>query len=340
MMDETTSELLSRHLDGDLSPGEELELMRRLEGDAELAAQLEAMRRVRASIAALAASERVPGELDSVLEPLLANRPEPQAVRPWARWLATAAVVVLGLTVIIEVNRRNPGPDIGSIARHADKGPSHSGEPFALAPLPTSSVPVEEQPLGASDRLLASPIPDVEMEEPPPLEVLGPLEGEVGSQGLTGTTEDKSVAAPSGDIAPTEKEASTGRPKGAAPLSTKGDQAARTQEPARDRAHEIDRNGAPQPWDADLPKGRAQLFVFIDGKAAWREFTPPRTCKPGRYTARITIRDGTVREARSVGGAASSLPSQRLCAAGLIIDLEIEDVADGEYQAEIVVDRR
>jgi hypothetical protein len=34
------------------------------------------------------------------------------------------------------------------------------------------------------------------------------------------------------------------------------------------------------------------------------------------------------------------LPSQRLCAAGLIIDLEIEDVADGEYQAEIVVERR
>ena len=30
------------------------------------------------------------------------------------------------------------------------------------------------------------------------------------------------------------------------------------------------------------------------------------------------------------------MPSQRLCAAGLIIDLEIEDVADGEYQAEIV----
>jgi hypothetical protein len=248
--------------------------------------------------------------------------------------------VVLGLTVIIEVNRRNPGPDIGSIARRANKDPSHSGEPFALAPLPTSSVPMEKQPLGASDRLLASPIPDVEMDQPPPLEVLGPLEGEVGSEGLAGTTLDESVAAPSGEIAPTEKKASTGRPKSAAPLSTQGDQAARTQESDRDRAHEIDHNAAPQPWDADLPKGRAQLFVFIDGKAAWRKFTPPQTCKPGRYTARITVRGGTVREARPVGGAASSLPSQRLCAAGLIIDLEIEDVADGEYQAEIVVERR
>ena len=36
----------------------------------------------------------------------------------------------------------------------------HSAEPterFSLAPLPTSSLPVDQQPLGAADRLLASP---------------------------------------------------------------------------------------------------------------------------------------------------------------------------------------
>lgn len=339
-MDETTIELLSRHLDGDLSPSEERELMGRLEDDGSLAAQLEAMRRVRASIASLAANEHVPGELDSVLEPLQGSRPEPLSVRPWARWLATAAAVVLGLTVIIEVNRRDPGPDIGSIARRANKGPSHPQEPFALAPLPTSSLPAEEQPLGASERLLASPIPDVEMEDPLPLDVLGPLEREVGSEGPAGTTTDETVTAPANGMATTEKKVSTGRPKSAASLGAKRDQAPTTEESARDRVHEIDRNAAPQPWDADLPKGRAQLFVFVDGRSAWRAFLPPRTCKPGRYTVRITVRGGTVREAKPVGGAASSSPSQPLCAAELIIDLEIEDVADGEYQAEVVVERR
>ena len=28
--------------------------------------------------------------------------------------------------------------------------------------------------------------------------------------------------------------------------------------------------------------GRARLFVFIDGKSAWREFTPSAACKAGR----------------------------------------------------------
>jgi hypothetical protein len=340
MMDETTGELLSRHLDGDLSPDEERELKRRLEDDASLAAQLEAMRQIRSSIASLAASEHAPGELDRVLEPLLASRPERVVVRPWARWLAAAAVAVLGFTVVIEVNRRNPGPDIGAIARHADKGPSHFEEPFALAPLPTSSVPADEQPLGASDRLLASPVPDIELEEPLPLEVLGPLEGEIGSDGLSGMITDETAAAPLDGKAETEKKASTDRPKSAATLGTQREGAQTTEESARGRAQEMDRNAAPQPWDVSVPKGRAQLFVFINGTSAWSEFTPPRSCTPGRYTVRVTVRDGTVREAKPVGGPTSPLPSQRLCAAGLIIGLEIRDVADGEYQAEVVVERR
>ena len=86
--------------------------------------------------------------------------------------------------------------------------------------------------------------------------------------------------------------------------------------------------------------GRAQLFVFIDGESAWREFTPAASCKPGRYSVRIVVANGAVREARPVGGAASATPSQRLCAAGLILDLEMAEVADGEYPAEVVVEPR
>jgi hypothetical protein len=334
MMDETIGELLSRHLDGDLSPDEERELMGQLENDASLAERLDALRRVRASVASLAATESVPAELDSVLEPLLSSQPEPLTIRPWARWLATAAVVVLGFTVVIEVNRRNPGPDIGSIARRADQGSSHSEGPFALAPLPTSSLPAEDQPLGASDRLLASPLPETELEDPLPLEVLGPLEGEVGSTG------DEIVDGDTGRAAAAEKKTSINRPKSGAPLATKDDRARAHQDREEARAQETDRYAAPQPWESDLPKGRAQLFVFIGGKSAWSEFTPSRNCKPGRYTVRITVSSGSVREAMPVGGAAEASPSHRLCAAELIIDLEIEGVSDGEYQAEIVVEHR
>jgi hypothetical protein len=166
MTDESIIELLSRHLDGDLDPVEARELATMLEDDSALAAKLESMAELRRSVAALAARDEVPAALDRVVEPLLSGRPEPLAARPWARWLATAAVVVLGATIVFEVNRRNPGPSIESLARIADEPRADSDQPFALAPLPTSSVPVEEQPLGASDRLLASPIPEIELEEP------------------------------------------------------------------------------------------------------------------------------------------------------------------------------
>jgi hypothetical protein len=86
--------------------------------------------------------------------------------------------------------------------------------------------------------------------------------------------------------------------------------------------------------------GRGQLFVFINGKSAWRKFTPATTCKAGRYAVRIVVADAKVREARPVGGAASAAPAQRLCAAELVLDLEIDGVADGEYPAEIVVEPR
>jgi anti-sigma factor RsiW len=131
MMDETVSEILSRHLDGDLGPEEERMLTARLEAEPALAAELEAIRRIRSAVVAFAASESTPTELDTLVEPLLCGKPEPLVARPWARWLATAAVVVFGLTVIIEVNRRNPGPSVGSIARR-----------FRPAPCPWNSSPL------------------------------------------------------------------------------------------------------------------------------------------------------------------------------------------------------
>jgi len=340
-MDETIGVILSRYLDGDLGPEEERELTTRLEAEPSLAAKLEAMRRIRRSVSALAASESAPTELDTLVEPLLRGKPEPLVARPWARWLATAAVVVFGLTVIIEVNRRNPGPSVGSIARMSDQDRAEPTKRFSLAPLPTNSLPVEQQPLGASDRLLASPIPEVEFEDPWPLEVLGPLEQGEGFEPV-----DEAISGEAAGIvaesaaALVEADAMKSRGDQPAPSTGKRDRMQSTTREEKADSRESGRGPAMQSWEADPPRGRVRLFVFIDGKSAWREFTPSATCKPGRYTVRIVVVSGAVREARPVGGATAASPSQRLCAAELIIDLEIEDVADGEYPAEVVVEPR
>jgi len=343
MTDETILEILSRHLDGDLNADEEVALSARLDAEPVLGNELETMRRIRRSVAALASSEQLPPELDSLVDPLLRGKPEPIAFRSWARWLATAAAVVLGATVIIEVNRRNPGPSIESMAKLRKQGhPAEPTERFTLAPLPTSSLPVEQQPLGASDRLLASPAPDIELDDPVALEVLGPLEeGEVQTvddQKISGGLVDEIL--PMGSAAAEDKGAKKGESLRTTVPGEKDDLDHAPQHKESDGALEGGRGAALQSWAASPPMGQAQLFVFVNGKSAWRDFTPPATCKAGRYSVRIVVAGGAVREARPVGGAASAAPSQRLCAAGLILDLEIDEVADGEYPAEIVVKPR
>ena len=342
-MDEITGEILSRHLDGDLDPNEERDLLARLEVEPALADELAAMRRIRNSVSALASAERVPPELDSLVDPLLRGRPEPVGLRPWARWLATAAAVILGATVVIEVSRRNPGPTSESMARLRKEGlPAEPTERFSLAPLPTSSLPLEDQPLGASDRLLASPVADVELDDPAPLEVLGPLEeGEIASIESAAATvavideaTAKSSAVGAEEPAKKDEDFNHQAPK----TSDDRDHPGRSEDMSG--AREMGRGATLQSLQEAPPPGRAQLFVFIGEESAWREFAPATTCKAGRYSVRVVIGGGVVREARPVGGAASAWPSQRLCAAGLILDLEIDGVADGEFHAEIVVEPR
>jgi len=340
MTDERTNELLSRYLDGDLETDEARELQARFEAEPALEAELDAMRELRHSLASLAAAERVPPELDQLVDPLLRGRPEIVVVRPWLRWLATAAAVFLGATVVIEVNRRSPGPSIESLAKVAKE--SQQAEPaerFKLAPLPTSSLPPEQQPLGVTDRLLASPIPDVELEDPPAIDVRGPLgeaEGRDSFDEMPSTASAGLVGEPSAMAGQADKKI-LGREKNDRPLTESEPERQREKARAERRA---DRDDALRPWELAPATGRAQLFIFIDGKSAWREFTPKDTCKPGRYAVRIVIARGAVREVRPVGGAASATPSQRLCAANLILDLEIEGVTDGEYPGEVVVKPR
>jgi hypothetical protein len=339
MRDENLDELMSRYLDGDLDVDEIKAFEERLRSEPALRKELEALRRIQQSVAALAAAESVPPELDTVVDPLLRNKPESVVGRPWARWLATAAALVLGATVILEVNRRNPGPNIESFARATEESRQATpADRFALAPLPTSSTPAEEQPLGASDRLLASPIPEVELDDPPPLEVLGPLEeGEIAS--ASGDVAVLKESATVGQATVSDAEATKDRDHTSAPPpAAKFEQERRRADTGKSQSGA--RGETLQSWDAAPPMGRGQLFVFIDGRSAWREFTPDATCKSGRYSVRIVVTEGRVHEARPVGGAASASPSQRLCAADLVLDMEIDGVEDGEYPAEVVVESR
>ena len=338
-------EQLSRLIDGDLSPADERDLLARLESDPALAANLTALKEVRQSLAILATRERAPADLDVLVNPLLRGRPEPIFVRPWVRWLAAAAIVVAGLTVVFEIFLGHLAPGVEH--KLASRGLQPAAEPtqrFALAPLPTHSVPPEKQLIGVGDALLASPIPDVELGNSPALEVLGPLEEEVDgdfsppsdtrldSEGkrkaeVAGVSADRSKKSRARDAGPAPRPASeataTGKVAGAEDVSTRGGT-----------------SSGSRLWRDHTTTGRGQLFIFVDEETAWQDFETKAICTPGRYAVRVKIRTGVVTEVLSVGGVTANKTSQRLCAGQLVVGLAVTGVPDGEYSAEVVVEPR
>ena len=345
-MDIADIELLSRYIDGDLDRADEQKLVGRLESEPNLRSRLEELQRLRSSLSSLAGREHAPVELDALIEPLRRARPEAVSARPWVRWLATAAVAVVGLTVIVEVNlrgSRQPTPD----ASHADKR-QRSAEPterFSLAPLPESSVPPQDQLLGVSERLLASPVPEVPIDDPPALQVLGPLAVPRNSDSpARNEAEEKDVPTASAaakvgvaDVAtPPETRAESGHDE----ESLADSAPATTGEPAPAGVQRLRQSPPHRPWDGDVSIGQAQLYVFFDGKAAWQVFEPRTRCEPGRYAVRIRIAGGVVREVWPVGGATPGRRSHHLCGSELVRGLVVADVVDGEYSAEVVVEPR
>lgn len=178
-MDEATAEQLSRYLDDDLSDAEVRELETRLRTDSALAAELDALRALTRSVAAVAEDMEPPAALDDLVAPLRTGTPHGRRrIHPVVRVAGIAAGLALAATVVLEVVRR--GPDETSVLTDAppETAAAPSGEEtgvFQLSPLPTSAVPEDEQPVGAADRLLASPPTEPELDEPEPLVVRGPL---------------------------------------------------------------------------------------------------------------------------------------------------------------------
>ena len=344
-MEDARVERLSRFIDGDLDQAEERDLRARLESEPALAAELNSLIAVRRSLAALATRERAPAELDSLVEPLLRGRPEPIAVRPWARWLATAAIVVVGLTVIYEVNFGHRVPRVeDKLARRSSQPVLEPTERFALAPFPTSSIPPEKQLIGVGERLLASPIPDVEPDPLPALEVPGPLEEGAGDE--LSRPRDNYVGSKSrhegevdGMSAPWAEEPRARAAPLAPPPTSKADPVE-----GRAKTEDVSSRGAASSgirlWRDQTTTGRGQLFIFVEGKTAWRDFETTAFCSPGRYAVRVKISGDVVLEVWPVGGATADKTSHRLCAGQLIVGLTIAGVPAGEYAAEVVVEPR
>lgn len=346
-MDEAVTELLSRYLDADLGAADTQELEERLRCDPTLAAELAALQEQRHSLHELAEREEPPLKLDTLLDPLRRAVPERPSARLWVRWLGAAAAVMLGLTVVLEVNRRFSAPSLEKHDQPAVRTRvQEPTERFKLAPLPTSSVPEEEQLLGVSDRLLASPIPEPEFSDLPPMEVIGPLEEEeINAQEHPQTSKvlEEATQPFSGRREGREKDAGMADTD-ASRRQPPGEEKKRQSGPRDDVAvgalsQKVGKEAAPQPWNDEKITGSAQLFVFINGETAWQEFKPNVYCPPGRYSVRVEIAAGVVKAAWPLGGASSSSSSQRLCSGELVLGVEIKDAPDGRYQAEVVVER-
>jgi hypothetical protein len=253
-----------------------------------------------------------------------------------------AAVVVLGVTVVLEVQRRQPDPDLGRWQERALEGaaaePTHG---FSLAPLPTITGSTS-RPRGAADRLVSAPAEEENpgLEPAPPLEVMGPLSAGRASEHDPGTGQRRETAAKGTSVRIEALEHSAGEdppsPKPVAPAdsaaaveSSRGDRPKSTTENRDLRSRAV---------ETGVPIAGAQLFVFMESETAWRPFEPDGPCEAGRYALRVRVEDGVIREVWPVANPPA--PTRQVRASQLVLGLEVENVSDGEYSAEVVVESR
>jgi hypothetical protein len=176
-MGENNHERLSRYLDDDLAEDERVSIEGLLAGDPDQRRELAAMRQLRDTVSELADRMEPPEELDALVEPF--RRGETNAGRRSmrvGRWAAAAAALLVAV-LVIEVVRQDTEPPATEVAarRQSPRQNDRDRGVFQLQPLPTSARPEGEPPLGATDRLLTTPLPQPMIDDPTPLEIVGPL---------------------------------------------------------------------------------------------------------------------------------------------------------------------
>lgn len=342
-MDDPRLELLSRHLDGDLGDDETRQLEERLAAEPDLAAELAALVRVREEVRALARSEPPPARLDAAVEPLRRTVAARATVRPAFRWLAAAATLVLGLSVGYRVAQRGPSavPPSGSSRQARTENEARKSEkPYPLAPLPGTEVPPERQLLGAADRLVASPVPPVEVPLPVAQTAVGPLDS--ASSGLEQGSSNRRSAAVSADQALDQATAvreadrsptaggvspSAARARGQAPAAA----SAEAKAPASARLA-TEKRGVHQLGSLVLRASQGEVSI---------PFHVPADCPPLHARLQVTVVAGVVdslallqdRTGQAVPEAAVNLDAL----VGVLRGRPVPQLADGQYPGEVVI---
>jgi len=347
-MDEALQELVSRYIDGDLDDVETAHLENRADTDAALAAEIDAARRLREAVAGLADQIEPPATLDRVMEPLRQSSPAPaRSVRPVYRWLGAAAAAVIGVTVAVEVARRNPEPSLTRPNPVHQRPASDSDEIFELAPLPTAR-PDDNHPLGAADHLLQEDPQPPAAPEPDPLEVMGPLpieaqktivsEANPSGRPAASKAEDlvETENRPSAPVAREQVVDATGASSGAlaqappkgARLATADDRSAT----ARPSGKSVDSLGA-------FAEGKTEP---VDGVILRIDGTDYRTgrwvrCPTGRRKVRVEVRANTVVEMVLLADE-NDTEAGAICSLDNLIGSTISGLGDGRYLGEIVIE--
>lgn len=312
MIDEATAERLSRYLDGDLTAVEAAELEALLRTDVEVAAELEALRRLQSAVRLAADRMDPPDALDTLLEPLRTGEPHaPRRHHPAIRWVGVAAGVALAVTVAMEVARENSAPSIPSRPPVPSPAPA-ADEPeiFQLKPLPTSPVPSEEERLSASDRLLASPPTEVELDEPEALDVRGPLPAPPGKKEKARRIQESESGRMEGEKRGREMGERAGPGVAAAPGVPSSAMRDTTGE-----AKNLSRRTAPAP---------AVVLETVDGSPV---AVIDLALDPSILPAEVTIVAGVIEQVHTVASDADAAT-----AVGLLVGHRIPGVADGRYR--------
>jgi hypothetical protein len=350
MMDEATLELLSRSLDGDLDEGERQLLDQRLAEDTELGRERERLLALRAAVSGVAAREQPPTTLDDVVETLRRSRAPRPGVRPALRWLAAAAVLVVGATVSLQVARQHRFEAPKAPLTAAARTPRAHPTPYQLQPLPTRVGPEEEELLGSSDHLLASPDEEVALSPPEPLVVVGPVAAEPQRQAAAARPRSRSA----GEGAPLPPASAAAEAEARRTATTRASTDATGFAPAPQESLDETEAGDPgrpqdaavaraEPGSRSLRAGEAHKALVstpergilqLEGADALELPFAAAEVAPGGYLVVVEVVGERIVAARPVGEEVSA--SHRRVAA-LLVNVPAPGLADGEHRGRAVI---
>jgi hypothetical protein len=250
--------------------------------------------------------------------------------------------VVLGVTVTVEMVRRNPEPTLTRSPSERHRQSRQQDEIFELAPLPTAN-PDEERPIGAADRLLEEEPPLPDAPEPSALEVMGPLStqdspAEIVQPPPGEEIEDPDEVSADGMAAPPRTESLAQRESAAGVAAAPPKLGQARSQPSREKAGRLD--------SASTEAAEGAGKGHVDGKRMVLEINGVEVlaigapgCSEAAWQAWVEVLDGrltVVEPLRSREDRNTSAADLR-CRPTALIGSSLVGVADGRHPAVITV---